>query len=158
MVLEPPRAEEDQKKAHHGDSPAGSEAGRSRPGENTGALVTAVLTLAVGIGFSTATFSVTNAVLLRPLPYDEPSRLVNLSEQVPPRTIQFAVSPAHYLFWRDHTTAFEGIGAWQSVQVNFQSGGEDPQPGLLALVALVASAVPALRAAKSDPIVALKGE
>ncbi len=94
---------------------------------NTGALVTAVLTLAVGIGFSTATFSVTNAVLLRPLPYDEPSRLVNLSERVPPRTIQFAVSPAHYLFWRDHATAFEGIGAWQSVQVNFQSGGEDPQ-------------------------------
>ena len=96
-------------------------------GKNTGALVTAVLTLAVGIGFSTATFSVTNAVLLRPLPYDEPSRLVNLSEQVPPRTIQFAVSPPHYLFWRDHATAFEGIGAWQSVQVNFQSGGEDPQ-------------------------------
>jgi hypothetical protein len=44
------------------------------------------------------------------------------------------------------------------VQVNFQSGGEDPQPGLLALVALVASAVPALRAADSDPIVALRGE
>ena len=43
-------------------------------GKNTGALVTAVLTLAVGIGFSTATFSVTNAVLLWPLPYDEPSR------------------------------------------------------------------------------------
>jgi putative ABC transport system permease protein len=95
--------------------------------KNTGTLVTAVLTLGVGIGFSTATFSVTNAVLLRPLPYDEPSRLVNLSEQVPPRTIQFAVSPAHYLFWRDHATAFEGIGAWQRVQVNFQSGGEDPQ-------------------------------
>ena len=96
-------------------------------GKNSGALITAVLTLAVGIGFSTATFSVTNAVLLRPLLYDEPSRLVNLSEQVPPRTIQFAVSPAHYLFWRDHATAFEGIGAWQRVQVSFQSGGEDPQ-------------------------------
>jgi putative ABC transport system permease protein len=95
--------------------------------KHPGPLVTAVLTLAVGIGFSTATFSVTNAVLLRPLPYDEPSRLVNLSERVPPRTIQFAVSPAHFLFWRDHATAFEGIGAWQAVQVSVQSGGEEPQ-------------------------------
>jgi putative ABC transport system permease protein len=96
-------------------------------GKHTGALVTAVLTLAVGIGFSTATFSVTNAVLLRPLPYDEPSRLVNLSERIPPRTNRFAVSPAHYLFCRDHATAFEDIGAWQRVQVNFQRGAEHPQ-------------------------------
>jgi putative ABC transport system permease protein len=90
-------------------------------------LLTAMLTLAVGIGFTTATFSVLNAVLLRPLPYKDPERLVHLNERVQPRPTEFAVSPGHYLFWRDHTTAFEDVAAWASQNVNLDTGSGGPE-------------------------------
>lgn len=89
-------------------------------------LATALLTLALGIGFTTATFSVIDAVLLRPLPYKEPDRLVRLIERSLPRFPSFSVSPGHYLFWREHATAFEGIGAWAAQSVNLETGGADP--------------------------------
>jgi putative ABC transport system permease protein len=91
-----------------------------------GYLATALLTLAIGVGFTTATFSVIDAVLLRPLPYDDPSRLVHFTERAK-HFPNFDVSPGHYLFWRDHATSFEGIGAWQQQGVNFQIGSQDPQ-------------------------------
>ena len=90
-------------------------------------LLTAMLTLAVGIGFTTATFSVLNAVLLRPLPYKEPDRLVELVERALPRFPHFRVSPGHYLFWRDRATAFEGIGAWELQSVNLDTGSGGPE-------------------------------
>jgi putative ABC transport system permease protein len=90
-------------------------------------LLTAMLTLAVGIGFTTATFSVLNAVLLRPLPYKDPERLVQLIERVEPRAPQFAVSPGHYLFWREHATAFDGVAAWAAQTVNLDTGSGGPE-------------------------------
>ena len=90
-------------------------------------LLTAMLTLAVGIGFTTATFSVLNAVLLRPLPYKDPERLVHLIERVEPRAPQFAVSPGHYLFWREHATAFDGVAAWAPQTVNLDTGSGGPE-------------------------------
>ena len=90
-------------------------------------LLTAMLTLAVGIGFTTATFSVLNAVLLRPLPYKDPERLVDLIERLQPRIPQFHASPGHYLFWREHTTAFEGMAAWASQSVNLDAGSGGPE-------------------------------
>jgi predicted permease len=92
-----------------------------------GYLATALVTLALGIGFSTATFTVINAVLLRPLPYEDPDRLVRLMERNMPRFPQFSVSPGHYLFWREHATAFEGIGAWAAQNVNLENSSGDPQ-------------------------------
>jgi putative ABC transport system permease protein len=92
-----------------------------------GYLITAMLTLALGIGFTTATFTVVNAVLLRPLPYDEPDRLVRLIERKLPQFPEFSVSPGHYLFWREQATAFEGIGAWAAQNVNLDTGAGDPQ-------------------------------
>jgi predicted permease len=88
---------------------------------------TALLTLALGIGFSTATFTVINAVLLRPLPFENPDRLVAILERMEPRFPRFSVSPGHYWFWREHATAFEGIGAWAAQSVNLDTGSGDPQ-------------------------------
>ncbi|HSQ00116.1 MAG TPA: ABC transporter permease, partial [Candidatus Dormibacteraeota bacterium] len=89
--------------------------------------VTALLTLALGIGFSTAMFSVINAVLLRAQPYREPSRLVVLRERSLPQFPQFSVSPGHYLFWRDHNTAFESIGAYGTGNANLDIGDGSPE-------------------------------
>ena len=95
--------------------------------KHPGYLVTALLTLALGIGFTTAVFSVVNAVLLRPLPYQDPDRLVRLLERNPPRFPRFSVSPGHYRFWREQASAFEGIGVWTSRNLTLDTGGDDPQ-------------------------------
>ena len=68
----------------------------------------AVLTLALGIGANTAIFSVVNAVLLRPLPYRDPARLVTvLHDGWKP------VAPANFLDWREQSSSFESIAAAQ---------------------------------------------
>jgi putative ABC transport system permease protein len=91
-----------------------------------GYATTAVFTLALGIGFSTATFSVVNAVVLRPLPFEQPSDLVRLIERNLPRFPRFSVAPGHYLFWRDHNTSFTAIAAWAAQFVNVDAAGSDP--------------------------------
>ncbi|HEX7316913.1 MAG TPA: ABC transporter permease [Pyrinomonadaceae bacterium] len=68
----------------------------------------AVLTLALGIGANTAIFSVINAVLLRPLPYRDPARLVTvLHDGWKP------VAPANFLDWREQSSSFESMAAAQ---------------------------------------------
>ncbi|MBZ5620350.1 MAG: ABC transporter permease [Acidobacteriia bacterium] len=74
---------------------------------------TAVLTIALGIGASTAIFSVTNAVLLRPLPYRDPGRLVFANVDLTKRNVRdFPVSNADFFDLRSATTtAFEDVAA-----------------------------------------------
>jgi predicted permease len=72
----------------------------------------AVIALALGIGANTAIFSVINAVLLRPLPFAEPERLVNLWETRPPRGItQNPASYPNFADWRDQIDVFEYVAA-----------------------------------------------
>lgn len=73
--------------------------------------VVAILTLALGIGSSSAIFSVVNGVLLRPLPYPEPDGLVRVHEIVP-NYGRFSVAPANFLDWRKQATSFERLAAY----------------------------------------------
>ncbi|HEX8560747.1 MAG TPA: ABC transporter permease [Pyrinomonadaceae bacterium] len=84
----------------------------------------AVLTLALGIGANTAIFSVVNAVLLRPLPYAEPGRLVSVYETLPQGGTG-SVSAPNLLDWRAQSDVFTGIAAYEFGDFNLQ---EEQQP------------------------------
>jgi putative ABC transport system permease protein len=80
--------------------------------KNPGFTALVVLTLALGIGANSTIFSVVDAVLLRPLPYPQSDRLMNLLESNPkngwPR---FSASPANFLDWRNQSRSFEKLFA-----------------------------------------------
>lgn len=82
---------------------------RKRPGY----AAAVVLTLALGVGVNAAVFSVVNAVMLRPLPYPEPDRIVDvLAINSRISSERGGVSPADFLAWRERSTAFESLGAY----------------------------------------------
>ena len=73
----------------------------------------AVLTLAFGIGASSAVFGIVNAAMLQPLPYPQQDRLVTVFELLP-RLGRFAVAPGNFLDWRAQNSVFEAIAAYAS--------------------------------------------
>ena len=90
---------------------------------NPGFTVVAVLTLALGIGANTAIFSVVNAVLLRPLPYLHPDRVVFLSE-TSPQVPDMSISMADFNDWRAMNSVFESMVAYQADSVTLTGHGE----------------------------------
>src|SRR6478672_10625739 len=85
-----------------------------------------VLTLALGIGANTATFSIVNAVLLRPFPYDAPERLVILQESVAAGG-GFSPSYPNYVDWRAQNTVCSSMAAVRTDEsFNFTDAG-DPE-------------------------------
>jgi predicted permease len=87
----------------------------------------AMLTLALGIGASTAIFSVVYGVLLKPLPFAEPARLVDIFHRTGVSDLPFANhGPATYFAALDHQRVFEQVGAWESNDVSIVGRG-DPE-------------------------------
>jgi putative ABC transport system permease protein len=97
---------------------------------NPGFTVMAILLLALGIGANTAIFTVVNAVLLRPLPYQDSSRIMQIWHVPPaksfPGMTRFSVSPANYLDWRSMNHSFEDMAALGGARFNV-GGKERPE-------------------------------
>ena len=94
--------------------------------KHSGFALTAVLTLALGIGATAAIFSLVHAVLLQPLPFPEPERLVWMSQQNHslPGVIPEALSYPDYFDWRAQNHTFSGMACYASSTVVLQSEGE----------------------------------
>ena len=93
--------------------------------KNPAFTVLAVMMLAVGIGVNTAMFSVINAVLLQPLPYAEPDRIVWMNESGPEVTNRH-VSYPNFVDWRARNTVFESMSTFRGWAVNI-TGTDQPE-------------------------------
>ncbi|MGD0010715.1 MAG: ABC transporter permease [Terriglobia bacterium] len=96
--------------------------------KNPGFTAVALLTLALGIGANTAIFSVVNGVLLRPLPYPEPGRLMLVYE----RSREFghlSVAYPNFLDWRRENHSFTDIAAFRGDDFNFTGSGQPEHLG-----------------------------
>ena len=91
-----------------------------------GFVVLAILTMAVGIGIMTTVFSLIHGVLLQPLPWPEPERLVRLSEthQGATRRLPWIMTNAAYLAWRDQPSTIEQLAAWSRRQATITGAGD----------------------------------
>ena len=96
--------------------------------KHRGFTTVAVLSLALGIGATTTIFSVLNAAVLRPLPFREPDRLVEIREFDPERGRQRGSTVSTFHAWRDQNQTFEqmvdGGGGWFATSVSWAGGTE----------------------------------
>jgi putative ABC transport system permease protein len=93
--------------------------------KNPGFTAVAVVALALGVAANTAIFSVVHQVLLQPLPYREPGRLVMLWEMNRPRERhQNVVNPANLLDWEEQTDVFEDVAAFFDMRANLTGAGD----------------------------------
>ena len=103
--------------------------------KNPGFTVVAIVTLGLGIGANTALFSVIDAVLLRPLPFHEPARLVAVHSANPqnPHSVnpqdpdgEGNISYPAFLDWRAQSHSFEGMSVWNGTSFTY-TGGDQPE-------------------------------
>jgi predicted permease len=89
---------------------------------NPGFAAVAVIALALGIGANTAIFSVVNGVLLHPLPYRDPARLMYINESSPGFTTMSVACP-NFVDWRDRNGSFAGLAAYRWDDYDITGGG-----------------------------------
>jgi predicted permease len=107
-----------------------------------GFAITAILVIALGVGANTAAFSVTDFVLVRPLAFPEPEKLVKLWENVP-RYSRMELSPANYRDWKRMSASFDSMaGFFYPQAVNLIGQGE---PERLEAASVTAEFFPTLR-------------
>src|SRR5687767_11449871 len=93
-----------------------------------GFALTAIATIALGIGASTAIFSVVNAILLRPLPYADPARLVLVWGDMRNRGVtDFPFPPADYADLKQQATLFEDFAAVATGRASISEGEGEPE-------------------------------
>jgi len=93
-----------------------------------GFTIIAVLALALGIGANMAIFSVVNAVILRPLPYKDPERLVTILGSAPKLDIDvFPASAPDFVDWRSQNHVFEQLAALEDASFNLTIAGGEPE-------------------------------
>ena len=97
--------------------------------KNYGFTAAAVLSLALGIGANTAIFSITNAVLFRPLPYHDPERLVDVwGQNVAQGVVQGTISYPDFLDLESQNSVFTGMAAYRETHgIALTDGGGEPQ-------------------------------
>nr|MBA2564287.1 ABC transporter permease [Gemmatimonadota bacterium] len=91
-----------------------------------------ILVLALGIGATTAIFSVVDRVLVRPLPYHDPARLVRVSEVIPKLRDLYPSIPVtarHVLAFRERARSFEGFAALEGLTMNLTGAAEPERLG-----------------------------
>ena len=93
---------------------------RRAPGFTAAALVT----LALGIGATSAIFSVVRTVMLEPLPYHEPERIVTVWETNRGGTVRNVIAPANFVAWRERTQTLDHLGMVGSVGVAMIINGQ----------------------------------
>ena len=91
--------------------------------QSPGYALTVVCIAGLGIGATTAAFSITDHVLLRPLPFADADRLVTIWE-TEPQYSRGELSPANYRDWKRQSKSFEAFGVYASLQVNLAGQGE----------------------------------
>jgi putative ABC transport system permease protein len=91
-----------------------------------GFTVTAILSLALGIGATQAMFTVVNSILLRPLPFREPERLTFITTSGTYRTSfipSVGIAPLQFLRWRDEIQSFVSLALIQKASMNLTGSG-----------------------------------
>src|SRR5437660_2092483 len=92
-----------------------------------GFTIAAVLALALGVGATTAVFTLLDRVVLRPLPYPDPDRLTMVWETIESKSLtHMRLSPVNFMDYRGLSQAFEDAAAWWYPQLNLTETGRDP--------------------------------
>ncbi|HEU6453478.1 MAG TPA: ABC transporter permease, partial [Gemmatimonadaceae bacterium] len=112
-----------------------------------GFTIVTILTLGLGLGATAAIFTLLNAVVLQPLPYPEPDRLVDIGTRWPgvSAEMRIGISPANYFYFRDHSRTLQDVGIYHSTEATV-TGDDHPER-----VRVVEASVGVLRALRARP-------